>query len=147
MRGTIALSLLCTLAGANVFAAPTMDAGSDPAQIAALEQRWLNAIRSGDRHALENILADGFIDISTNGQTRDRAEAISHATAPPGSTQRITQLRVRVYGDAAIANGINRVHSMSQGWTVDVAFTDVFVRQHGRWRAVSAQETLQKPAR
>jgi len=53
---------------------------------------------------------------------------------------------VRVFGDTAIATGINTVHSKTKGWTVEVAFTDVFVRARGQWRAVSAQETLQKPA-
>ncbi|MGH8213792.1 MAG: nuclear transport factor 2 family protein [Rhodanobacteraceae bacterium] len=118
---------------------------SDPAQIVSLEHRWLAAIRSGDREALGQILADGFIDIDTDGRMRDRAEAIARASAPPDATQKITQLNVRVFGDTAIADGINTVHLQSQGWIVGVAFTDVFVRKHGAWRAVSAQETLRKP--
>ena len=126
-------------------AQPSTSVESDRAQIVALEQRWLNAIRNGDRHSLETILADDFIDINTNGQMRDRTEAISRAAAPPGSMQTITQLRVRVHGDTAIANGINTVHSQAQGWTVEVAFTDVFVRERGTWRAASAQETVRKP--
>ncbi len=127
----------------GAHAAPA--ANPDQARIASLEHRWLAAIRSGDRGALGGILADGFIDIDTDGRTRDRAEAIAHASAPADATQEITQLNVRVFGDTAIAYGINTVHSKAQGWTVGVAFTDVFVREHGAWRAVSAQETLRKP--
>ena len=141
MRMLAALSIAALACGAH--AAQPND--SDQAQIISLEHRWLSAIRSGDRQALDGILADGFTDIDTNGRTRDRAEAIAHASAPPDTTQKITQLQVRVFGDTAIANGINTVHSQSRGWTVGVAFTDVFVRGHGAWRAVSAQETLRKP--
>lgn len=133
------------LVSASAFAAQAPNVESDRAQIVALEQRWLAAIRNGDRYALENILANGFIDINVNGQMRDRDEVIAHSAAPPDSTQTITRLKVRVYGDTAIANGINTVHSKTQGWTVEVAFTDVFVRERGVWRAVSAQETLRKP--
>lgn len=120
-------------------------AKSDQAQIVSLEHRWLSAIRSGDRPALDGILADGFIDIDTNGRMRDRAEALAHASTPPDTTQTITRLQVRVFGETAVATGINTVHSKTQGWAVEVAFTDVFLREHGAWRAISAQETLRKP--
>ncbi|HXE67341.1 MAG TPA: hypothetical protein VN630_09875, partial [Rhodanobacteraceae bacterium] len=61
--------------------------------------------------------------------------------------EHVTGMRVRVWDDTAIATGINHMHSDTQGWSVDVAFTDVFSRIDGRWRAVSSQETLRKPAR
>ena len=140
-----AVTLLMCLALASVATgAGQASAETDRGQIVALEHRWLDAIRSGDRKSLGDILADGFIDTNTNGQTRDRAHAMAHSAAP-GATQSITQLTVRLFGDTAIANGINTVHSKTQGWTVDVAFTDVFARRNGRWQAVSAQETLRKP--
>jgi ketosteroid isomerase-like protein len=139
------LAPLLPLAFACGVANAAANAESDRAQIAALEQRWLAAIRSGDRHALDEILAKDFIDIDTNGRMHDRDEAIAHASAPADATQKITQLQVRVHGGVAIANGINTVHSKAQGWTVEVAFTDVFLREGAGWRAVSAQETLRKP--
>ncbi|HEX6613240.1 MAG TPA: nuclear transport factor 2 family protein [Rhodanobacteraceae bacterium] len=132
---------------AAVAGSPAVAEGpsADSLRVAALERQWLAAALHGDRDALEKILADGFVDINADGQVRDRHEAIAHASAPVGTTQAITQLKVRVYGDAAIATGINTVHSTTQGWTVEVAFTDVFVRAGGGWQAVSAQETLRKP--
>lgn len=140
-RRLVALCSLAVLAPAALQAA----GATDKAQIVALEHHWLDAIRTRDRHALEAILAEGFVDIDASGRTRDRNEAIAHASAPANTTQAITQLRVRLYGDTAIATGINSVHSSAQGWTADVAFTDVFVRERNGWQAVSAQETLRKP--
>src|SRR5690242_18534219 len=84
-----ALSVAALACAAQVAQA----AKSDQVQIVSLEHRWLSAIRSGDRPALSRILADGFIDIDTNGRMRDRAEALAHASAPPDTTQTITQLR------------------------------------------------------
>ena len=141
----LAFAAVAALAGsASHTATPT--SGADRGRIAALEQHWLAAIRNRDQRALENILADGFTDITVTGEKRGRKEAIAHAVAPADTTQTITRLNVRVFGDTAIATGINQVHSRAQGWTAEVAFTDVFVREHGDWRAVSAQETLRKPA-
>lgn len=136
----IAFAFLATAADT----APASGPATDRARIAALEQQWLTAIGRHDRQALEKILAPGFVDINANGQTRDREEAIAHASAPADTTQAIKQLKVRVDGDTAIATGVNEVHSTTKGWTAEVAFTDVFERVGGSWRAVSAQETLRK---
>jgi ketosteroid isomerase-like protein len=138
-----AAAALALMAACGAVAASTTV--PDRAQIAALEQQWLQAIRHHDRPALEKILGEGFIDINADGRTRGRDEAIAHASAPADTTQAITQLNVRVYGHTAIATGINTVHSTTKGWTVEIAFTDVFVRAEGGWRAISAQETLRKP--
>jgi ketosteroid isomerase-like protein len=136
---------MTALAGPVSPAAPATP-GADRGRIAALEQHWLAAIRNRDHHALESILADGFTDITVTGEKRGRREAIALAVAPADTTQTIIQLDVRVFDNTAIATGINQVHSRTQGWTAEVAFTDVFIREHGDWRAISAQETLRKPA-
>jgi len=52
-----------------------------------------------------------------------------------------------VWGDTAIATGINEVRSRSKGWTVEVPFTDVFARIDGHWLAVSSQETVRQPSK
>lgn len=144
MKAAVFAVMACTaFAGPTALAAQASD--TDRAQIAALEHRWLDAAH-GDRRALTDILAPDFIDIDVNGEVRTRADHLARAATPAATTETITQLDVRTFGDTAIATGINTVHSKTQGWTVNVAFTDVFVRRHGQWRAVSAQETLQKPA-
>lgn len=134
--------LLALLAAPVLSAAP---AGKQDGPIAKLEHTWIAAIRHHDTAALARILADDFIDINVHGQTRDKAAAMAASAAPPGTTQTLHDLKVRRYGDSAVANGINVVHSTAKGWTVRVAFTDVFVRRHGTWQAVSAQETLRRP--
>lgn len=119
---------------------------TDSATIVNLEQRWLAAVSpGGDRGTLDAILAEDYIDTDWQGRTRDKADLLKGVTAK-GVTERVTGMRVRVWGDTAIATGINHMHSAAKGWSVDVAFTDVFSRIDGRWRAVSSQETLRKHA-
>lgn len=143
LSNTILLALLCagTLPPAAHAAVATARAQGE---IESLEHQWLNAAQAHDRATLDRILADDFVDVSSNGAFRSKADALAGSNAPPGATQTLHELRVRVYGDCAIANGVNVVHSDTLGWTVQVPFTDVFVRRAGRWQAVSAQETARR---
>ena len=120
-------------------------AAADSAIIVRLEQRWLAAVSpGGDRGTLEGILANDYIDVDWQGRIRDKADLLKGAAAK-GVTEHVTGMQVRVWDDTAVATGINHMHSSAKGWSVDVAFTDVFSRIDGRWRAVSSQETLRKP--
>ncbi|TAN07388.1 MAG: nuclear transport factor 2 family protein [Rhodanobacteraceae bacterium] len=116
------------------------------AAIAQLERRWLAAVEpGGDREALDTILADDYLDTDWQGRTRDKAALVA-APAAQGVTQHVDGLRIRVWGDTAVATGVNHIHSAAKGWTVTVPFTDVFACIDGHWRAVASQETLRKPA-
>ena len=119
---------------------------TDRATVTQLEQRWLAAVSpGGDRSVLAGILADVYVDTDWQGHLRNKVDLLNAATAKD-VTERVTDMRVRVWGDTAIATGINHMHSSAKGWSVDVAFTDVFSRIDGRWRAVSSQETLRTSA-
>lgn len=121
-------------------------AAADSASVTRLEQRWLAAVSpGGDRGKLDDILADDYIDTDWQGRIRTKHDLLA-AAATKGVTEHVTGMRVRVWGNTAVATGLNHIHSSAKGWSVDVAFTDVFSRIHGRWRAVSSQETLRKRA-
>ena len=119
---------------------------NDRAAVTRLEHRWLAAVSpGGDRGALDGILADDYVDTDWQGHLRNKADLL-HGTTAKDVTEHVTGMRVRVWGDTAVATGINHMHSGAKGWSVDLAFTDVFSRIDGRWRAVSSQETLRKSA-
>lgn len=144
--GTTCLVAAVFVASATAaLAAPATTA--EQAAVAKLEQRWLAAVEpGGDRHALESILADDFVDVDWRGQIRHKADLIDAPPGKRGVVQHVTDLHIRVWGDTAVATGINHAHSTARGWTVAVPFTDVFARIDGHWRAVSSQETVRKPA-
>lgn len=149
----LAALVLCTCAPpsrARTPPAPSTAAAQqtvDKAAVIRLEHRWVAALApGGDRSALGNILADDYIDIDWRGRIRHKADLIQATGSPKGAVQEVTALQVRVWGDSAVATGVNTVHSPAKGWAIEVPFTDVFERIDGRWRAVSSQETLRKPA-
>lgn len=136
--------IACTAAAFSRTGEPP--APTDSATITRLEQRWVAAVSpGGNRGTLDEILANDYIDVDWQGRTRSKADLLQ-ASAAKGTTEHVTGMRVRVWGDTAVATGINHMHSSTKGWSVDVAFTDVFSRIDGHWRAVSSQETLRKPA-
>ena len=63
--------------------------------------------------------------------------------APKYHSIRLDDLKVRFYGQTAIVTGVNVVQSVDDpSDQVEVRFTDVFVEHGGRWRVVTAQETV-----
>lgn len=111
---------------------------------AALEQRWVAAVRAHDTATLDRLLDDSFLDSTFRGALRTKNDVL---TGPPagGSYHSIgfEDLRVRRYGETVIVSGVNVVQGSTPDDLARVRFTDVFVRRDGQWRAVAAQETLQ----
>lgn len=109
-------------------------------QIKALEQRWLE--NEGTPDVLESVLADDFVHVLTSGFITKREQVDYMRKHPQGSSgsRRFEQLRVRVYGATAIANGIVAEEPGNGQRGQRTAFTDVFVYRDRKWAAVNAQE-------
>lgn len=134
------------IVAAAAFAAPP-NPQNDRAALVRLAHEWLHAAQIHDRAALGRILADDFIDTSYRGALRTKADVLAGAVvASPSVSQRLSDLKIRVFGDTAIMTGLNTVSGPHHAWTAHVRFTDVYIKRDGRWHAVSAQETVVKDA-
>jgi len=116
----------------------------EKAEIAQIENRWLEAIETSDVAALDSILADDFVrPVPEASQFITKSQLLDHLkTHKPSSagSKRIENLVITLYGATAVARG-NVVGYNSSGQVVSRnLFTDVFVSRDGRWQAVSAQE-------
>lgn len=135
------MALLLWLVTQPVSAPLPVDTATALRQVEALEQHWLAS--ENDPSALDEILADDFLHVLPQGiVTKD--EQLRYMRAHPalkdGTTRRFDDLRVRLFGSAAIATGIV-IATTPDRKTQRTAFTDVFAYRAGRWRAVNAQET------
>ena len=113
----------------------------DSTAIVAIEHQWLG---SHDSLTLDHILAPDFQHPVSAGVVLDKASHIAWMVAhpaPPTLHPRFASLNVRIYGDAAVATGIVATTDQSGREVSRNMFTDVFVRRHGRWQAVNAEET------
>jgi hypothetical protein len=133
---TTALSTSAT-AAAPKYAEPPTRAG-----VLQAEQHWLDALVAGDVTELDRRLGEEFVDISWRGALRPKAAMIEALRAGQVSNNSVTELTVAVFGQTAVARGLNTIRDPSGRLTARLRFTDVFVYRDGRWVAVSAQETL-----
>jgi ketosteroid isomerase-like protein len=83
------------------------------------------------------------IYVHMSGGVDDRAEFIERlrSQATVYNSRQTRDVRVRLYGDAAIVTGASRINIISRGTEkdLDTRFTRVYVRVDGRWQMASNQ--------
>jgi len=126
---------------------PGPSPGQDELAVREAEARWVEALDTRNAAALRSLLDENFVDITWKGEVRDRSAAVAALEAPgrPSMKQTLQELRVRFAApDVAVVTGLNVVSSKAPDFTARVRFTDVFVKRAGVWKALSAQETLER---
>jgi ketosteroid isomerase-like protein len=139
------LMLLAVIAGSPASIRTQTPADDDVTVLIAIERSWVKAVMSHDAAPLEGWLADDFVQTSETGEVRTRAETIAHVRDSPAvfTSGGLDDIRVRLYGDAAVVTGrfVAEGHSGGDPFSVRVRWTDTFVRRGGRWLCVASQST------
>src|SRR5437868_12988582 len=145
---------------AVVFSAVAIAAGQEPGAIRDPRNTVEQAIRKldderiqaqihADTAALERIYADDFIGVGPSGTVRTKPQVISDFTSGELRFRSITtdDVRVRVYGNAAVETGRSTMNGQDKGNAVphDTRFTRVWIKQHGRWRLVANHYSSRMP--
>jgi len=135
--------LASALVSLPAFAAPVASDQTRAAvrAIETLEHDWLDHL--SDRATLERVLADDFVHVVPEAGFLTREQHIAWIVAHPRAADRrasFEALRVRVYGETAIATGTVLNTNTAGGDARRSVFTDVFVLRNGSWQAVNAQE-------
>ena len=146
---TALLSVLSVLlAGTAVMAQPKPTLAADEAALRAIEEKWDAANVKGDAAALESIYADSFISTNTDGKVRTKAETLARMKSGEVkyTSAKIQEMKVNVFGDAAVVLGLWKGKFTEKGKPVESTerFTDTFIRQNGQWRCVASQSTTVK---
>src|SRR6201997_4351785 len=145
MRRTIVIAVLVlTTASIALGQRPSASRdrrGSIEKFIRQLDHERIQAQIDADAAALERIYATDFIGVGPSGTVRTKPQVISDFTSGELKFQSITtdDVRVRVYGDAAVETGRSTMDGQDKGNAVphDTLFTRVWVKQHGGWRLVA----------
>src|SRR5258705_7303122 len=94
------------------------------AEIEALERAWSAAFLEHDTATIASILADDYVGIDGRGVVSNKSSEIEEAKAPAeGAAQgtflvlgeSLSDVRVRLYGDAAVLTAINAARISDQG--------------------------------
>ena len=91
-------------------AVPSAGAGAIQ-EVTALERAWIDAVRQYDVAWFERSLADSLISTDENGVVTDKAATIADVKTRASKNESVSyeNLKVQVYGDAAVATGITVV--------------------------------------
>ena len=122
-------------------------AAKDEKLLAELQQTLANAWVSGDRATIERIIAPDWSSTGPDGRVMDRAGVmvdVFETRLHKIHRVEIDDVKVRVFGDAAVVTG--RTHGAGEvrgsAYDVFIRFTDTFVRRGGRWQAVASHASL-----
>ena len=111
-------------------------------EVEKLERELVDAYQRRDIAGLKRILDDDYLFIAPNGQVRTK-DAVRNFGWPQYERLDVDEISVRVYGETAVLNAQITIlgESPLDGVTGVYRNTRVYIRQRGRWRAVSGQST------
>jgi len=148
----ITLTMMALFAGAPLAQAQTKAAdakkpapAANPAveEIKKIENDWTDAQKTKNADKLTEILADNWMGVGWDGQTSDKAKALADLKSPTNSLDSIQMgpMKVRFFGNVAVVTGSDTEKSKEYGKDSSgkYVWTDVFVKQNGKWRAVASQ--------
>ena len=106
------------------------------------ERAWGQAYVHGDVAAIDRLLADDFIGVDTRGKRYDKASVLTDVrTLPYTTSDDVTNIVVRFYGDTAVAQGDeHEVGPAPEKLPIERVFTDTWVKLNGQWRIVAAED-------
>lgn len=117
-------------------------------EIAYLERQWAEAQKVGNAAVVDPMLSDTFVNTDADGETYGKAQLLSNLKGGKWELNGISDVKVRVYGDAAIATGGWRGKGVDgDGTHMDRSerWTDTWVKiKDGKWQCVASQQTTSK---
>jgi ketosteroid isomerase-like protein len=110
-----------------------------------LENRWVDALMKADVAALDSIFADSFVDTDEHSHRSDKQGVLSVLKSGELKIEsiKLSDMRVYDYGDAAVVTGSASQAGNFKGesFAAKIVFTDTFVRQNGKWKAVASHRS------
>jgi len=110
-----------------------------------LENKWVDALVKADAAALAAIFADSYVDSDEHGHRSDKRGvlAVLNSGELKMTSIKLSDMKAHVYGDAAVVTGSAAQAGTFKGQSINatIIFTDTFVKQNGKWRAVASHRS------
>ena len=121
----------------------------DKAAIRKMERDWAVLVVKGDTATMLGMGVDNctFMDASGRLNTLKQIVADVESGALTFESMQIDDLKVRIYGDAAVVFGLETEKSKYKGEDTSgqYRFTDTFVKRNGHWLYVASHSTRLTP--
>jgi len=139
--GFIALASLLSVRAQN---------GDTATKLIALENRFSQALVSGDWKAVEEIEADDLLFTNADGAVTRKEDDVNSLRSADTKFESIDMSDTNVLdlGHVAIVTGklVERGRYKAADISGTYRFTDVWARRNGKWQLVRGQEALLPPA-
>lgn len=114
-------------------------------EIERMEREWAQCFVTGMPGAARDFIADDFVGVSSKGVRYGKAQGLEDIVASKGKFKSfvVSEITVRVYGDAAVAQGADAWKAVD-GNEGSALWTDTWIRTRGKWQIVAAQDTQPK---
>ena len=114
---------------------------SDEQTLARLNQEYVNAFMNADVDWYREHLADEFVVIESDGSVLNKEQFLRNTVKGPDvADYKLHDVDIRIYGNAALVRATG-VWTRPDGKMGMSRYTDVYVRNNGGWKTVSAQIT------
>ena len=123
----------------------------DEGRVMALENAWNHALEAKDTSALDMLFADTLVAVDIDGSLSNKREYLASKAPDFQPGQAVNELmKVHMYGETAIAEGIFRIKGTEKGkpYVHRERTIDTWIKTDGTWKCVSAVavEIPAKPA-
>ncbi len=114
-------------------------------EVASVERRWVQAHRDLDLDAMQEILAEDYLQIRADGSVIRKAEALESYRSGKRRWDfaESDEYQITVHGEVAILVGRWRGRGENDGEAFDYAarFMAIYVRRAGAWKLLADQST------
>ena len=133
------------IAAVVVVAASSVFAQDVQEQLKKMEMDRAAAVVKADVATLDKTTSDDYVLINMNGRMTGKSEMIAGFKSGQSklTSEELSDLKVRVYGNTAVITGKADVKGTLGGTdaTGTILFTRVWVKKDGRWQSTSLQQT------
>jgi uncharacterized protein (TIGR02246 family) len=120
-------------------------AGDTEKAVAALENQWLQSQKTNNPDLVAPLLADKFVSTGADGKLENKSDSLAEAKARKYTSADYENVKVTVFGDAAIATGIFKgegTETSGKPFKEHERWTDTWVKMpDGKWQCVATQGT------
>ena len=122
--------------------------GGTEKAVAALEEQWLQALKTNNPDLLAPLLADKLVITSEVGKVAGKAETLADVKSIKWNSAENSDVKVTVFGDTAIATGGLKgrgTDASGKPFDLDVRWTDTWVKMPGgKWQCVASHDSTIK---
>ena len=119
----------------------TTASASDREILTSLNRDYIRSVQSGDVRRFDEILAADFRCSNPDGSLVDRGGFLEQTARPVAiAGLQADDVEIRMFGDVAIIHA-RTTYTLADGRPGSGRYTDVWARQQGQWRCVSAHVT------